>query len=83
MCASVVEVGTRLSDLVDDECLLIVNHQSTGDVPLLMTVFSHRSRPSFSQHIYWILDIMFRWTHFGIISKVRKDFFIREVLQFQ
>ena len=72
-----VELGDSLSDLESERCLLLANHQSTGDVPLLMTMMSARRRVA--DNVLWIMDAMFRWTHFGMVSQVRGDFFVESV----
>ena len=74
---AVVELGDSLSDLESERCLLLANHQSTGDVPLLMAMLSARRRAA--DNVLWIMDAMFRWTHFGVVSQVRSDFFVESV----
>lgn len=70
----VAESGADL-DLVKHEKLLIMpNHQSTADVPLLMTIFS--ARVGFCNKIMWIMDRVFKFTNFGVISWMHDDFFI-------
>ncbi|XP_043203571.1 acyl-CoA:lysophosphatidylglycerol acyltransferase 1-like [Amphibalanus amphitrite] len=69
-----VELGDSISDLESERCLLLANHQSTGDVPLLMTMLSARRRAA--DNVLWIMDAMFKWTHFGMVSQVRGDFFV-------
>ncbi|VDP07560.1 unnamed protein product [Soboliphyme baturini] len=68
--------GDDLDKYRNERCLVIVNHQSTADVPLLVTLFSVK-RPGVSSTL-WILDSMFKWTNFGLISQIHGDFFIRE-----
>ena len=74
---AVVELGDSLSDLESERCLLLANHQSTADVPLLMGMLSARRRAA--DNVLWIMDSMFRWTHFGMVSQVRGDFFVESV----
>lgn len=57
--------------------LLLPNHQSTADVPLMAAVMA--AKPGSAAGVMWILDRLFRFTHFGIISWLRGDFFICEV----
>lgn len=52
--------------------LVIANHQSTADVPLLMQTFSARSQ----YVLLWIMDVVFKWTHFGIVSQMHGDYFL-------
>lgn len=70
----VAESGDDL-DLIKQEKLLIMpNHQSTADVPLLMTIFS--ARVGFCNKVMWIMDRVFKFTNFGVISWMHDDFFI-------
>lgn len=73
----VVESGDELSVLYEKEALLLINHQSTGDVPSIMASLHGRQRVGGT--LMWIMDEMFRFTHFGAASTLRKDFFIRQV----
>lgn len=52
--------------------LLLCNHISTADVPLLMQAFS----PLTKQSLLWILDAQFKLTNFGLVSWSHEDFFI-------
>ena len=55
--------------------LLLPNHQSTADVPLLMSIFT--ARIGLTNKVMWIMDRVFKFTNFGIISWMHDDFFIR------
>ena len=79
MCVLVVEVGSDVIDLVDKECLVLINHQATGDVPILIHLFSHWGKANLITNLYWILDNMFKFTHFGLVARAREDFFILQV----
>jgi len=70
----VVESGDRLDDVCKHRLLLMANHQSTADVPILMTTFS--SRIGFCNKVMWIMDRIFKFTNFGIVSWMHDDFFI-------
>lgn len=70
----VEESGDRLDSISDSRLLLMANHQSTADVPLLMTIFS--SRIGFCNKVMWIMDRVFKFTNFGIVSWMHDDFFI-------
>lgn len=67
----VVEMGDEIERIVDDKALVMINHQSTSDVPLIMAAFDGRCR-----NVMWIMDRMFMRTNFGIVSWFHKDFFI-------
>uniref|UniRef100_A0A1B6CCX9 Phospholipid/glycerol acyltransferase domain-containing protein n=1 Tax=Clastoptera arizonana TaxID=38151 RepID=A0A1B6CCX9_9HEMI len=70
----IVEVGDDIRLCLEDRTLVIANHQSTADVPMLMATFN----PKFGvlPQIMWIMDRVFKFTNFGIVSILHKDFFI-------
>ncbi|KAG7163362.1 Acyl-CoA:lysophosphatidylglycerol acyltransferase 1-like, partial [Homarus americanus] len=70
----VVELGDDVWDLIFERTLVLFNHQSTSDVPLIMAAFN--SRKGLSNNIMWIMDHVFKFTNFGIVSWVHGDFFI-------
>ena len=55
--------------------MVLPNHQSTADVPLLMSIFT--ARIGLTNKVMWIMDRVFKFTNFGIISWMHDDFFIR------
>lgn len=71
---AVVEMGDDIQKIVNDKALMLINHQSTSDVPLIMAALDGRSR-----NIMWIMDRMFMKTNFGVVSWFHKDFFISSV----
>lgn len=52
--------------------LLLANHQSTADVPLMMQSFT--SKTEFI--LLWVMDAVFKWTNFGIVSQTHGDYFL-------
>lgn len=72
----IVEVGEDITSCLEQRCLILVNHQSTSDVPLLMTAFQNRN--GVLEGILWIMDHLFRYTNFGLVSATRGDFFITQ-----
>lgn len=76
-CYEVVEVGDDISAVEDSEAVLLCNHQSTADTPLIMIVLWPKGMCS--GKVMWIMDHIFRFTHFGLMSTIRNDFFIRQV----
>nr|XP_022899962.1 acyl-CoA:lysophosphatidylglycerol acyltransferase 1-like isoform X1 [Onthophagus taurus] len=70
----VVEVGDDISHCIDDRTLVIANHQSTADVPFLMACFN--TRKNVLPNLMWIMDRLFKFTNFGIVSVIHQDFFI-------
>jgi len=69
------ESGASLDHLQHHRLLILPNHQSTADVPLLMTIFS--SRVGFCNKVMWIMDSVFKFTNFGFCSWMHDDFFIK------
>ncbi|XP_063238581.1 acyl-CoA:lysophosphatidylglycerol acyltransferase 1-like [Bacillus rossius redtenbacheri] len=70
----VVEVGDDIRSCLEQRTLVIANHQSTADVPLLMATFN--TKRSVLPNIMWIMDRLFKYTNFGIVSVLHRDFFI-------
>lgn len=70
----IVETGDDISECRDKRTLVIVNHQSTADVPLLMANFN--TKRGVLPNIMWIMDRLFKYTNFGIVSMIHQDFFI-------
>ena len=52
--------------------LIIANHQSTADVPLMMQAFTSKSE----YNLLWVMDSVFKWTNFGLVSQTHGDFFL-------
>jgi len=75
----VVEVGDDISECISDESIVMINHQSTADVPVLMNVVSHANKGTLAQHVDYIMDVMFRFAPFGWVGIMHGDFFIRQV----
>lgn len=73
----IVEQGDDITRCLDKRTLVVVNHQSTADVPLLMAAFN--AKPNVLSNITWIMDRMFRYTNFGVVSSYHRDFFIASV----
>ena len=69
------ESGEHLDSLKHHNLLLLPNHQSTADVPLLMSIFT--ARVGLTNKVMWIMDRVFKFTNFGIVSLMHDDFFIR------
>ena len=74
---SVLEMGDDISDIYGDGTLVICNHQSTGDVPVMMHCLQNKG--DVLNRILWIMDSLFKPTHFGWVSQFREDFFIKQV----
>lgn len=78
--SAVVEVGDDISECIDEKTLVIANHQSTADVPFLMACFN--TRRNILPNLMWIMDRLFKYTNFGIVSVIHQDFFIMSVSHF-
>lgn len=53
--------------------LVISNHQETADVPLMFQMFT-----GYPQNVLlWVMDAMFKHTHFGWVSWIHGDYFIK------
>ncbi|XP_054261392.1 acyl-CoA:lysophosphatidylglycerol acyltransferase 1-like isoform X3 [Macrosteles quadrilineatus] len=70
----IVEVGDDIRQCTEERTLVIANHQSTADVPMLMATFN--PRPQVLPNIMWIMDRVFKFTNFGFVSVIHEDFFI-------
>ncbi|GAB1607888.1 acyl-CoA:lysophosphatidylglycerol acyltransferase 1-like [Argonauta hians] len=72
----IIETGDDINHILDENVLLIANHQSTADVPALMDLM--HSKANLSKQVMWIIDSTFKYTHFGLVSNLRGDFFITQ-----
>ena len=70
-------MGDDVSDIYNEHTLVMANHQSTGDVPVMMHCLQNKG--DVIDGILWIMDALFKPTHFGWVSNFRGDFFIRQV----
>lgn len=70
----IVELGDDIRTCLEDRTLVIANHQSTADVPLLMATFN--TKKNILPNLMWIMDRIFKYTNFGIVSILHEDFFI-------
>lgn len=73
---SVMEWGDDIKAVAEDESVILVNHQATGDVcTLMMCLLDKGQGPC---QMIWLMDHIFKYTNFGIVSMVHGDFFIRQ-----
>ncbi|XP_018331761.1 acyl-CoA:lysophosphatidylglycerol acyltransferase 1 [Agrilus planipennis] len=68
------EMGDDITECLEERTLVIVNHQSTADVPLLMACFN--SKKNVLPNLMWIMERLFKYTNFGVVSLMHQDFFI-------
>ena len=75
---SVKESGDilKLKAISNDEALLLCNHQSTSDIPIAM--LSLYTKGEAAGHVMWIMDHVFRLTHFGWMSQCHGDYFLKK-----
>lgn len=73
----VKESGDSLEGIMDDEAVVLVNHQSTSDVPVVMAALHNKNLVL--GKVMWIMDDIFKYTNFGWISYFHGDFFILQV----
>jgi lysophosphatidylglycerol acyltransferase 1 len=71
----IAESGDSLDACLKERILYMPNHQSTADVPFLMNIFT--SRFGFSGRVMWLMDKVFKFTNFGVVSWIHDDFFIQ------
>jgi lysophosphatidylglycerol acyltransferase 1 len=74
----VIEYGDDLSRAIRERCLVICNHQSTADVPVLCGVL--QSKGVASRKVCWVISAIFKWSPFGLVSQVW--FFFKVSLKF-
>ncbi|XP_078505867.1 acyl-CoA:lysophosphatidylglycerol acyltransferase 1 [Lissotriton helveticus] len=73
---TVVEWGDDIQAITEEEAVMLVNHQSTGDVCTLMMCLQDKG--TVVRQMMWLMDHIFKFTNFGIVSLVHGDFFIRQ-----
>lgn len=75
---TIEEVGEDISSCYKEESLVMVNHQSTADVPLLFACLTDKADGYVIQNVMWIMDKFFMYLNFGWVSVVHGDFFIKQ-----
>ncbi|KAK5606904.1 Acyl-CoA:lysophosphatidylglycerol acyltransferase 1 [Crenichthys baileyi] len=73
---TVTEWGDDVRDISEEEAMVIVNHQSTGDVCTLMMCLQDKG--TVVRKMMWLMDHVFKYTNFGLVSLIHGDFFIRQ-----
>ncbi|XP_030637963.1 acyl-CoA:lysophosphatidylglycerol acyltransferase 1 isoform X1 [Chanos chanos] len=73
---TVTEWGDDVRPISEDEAMIIVNHQSTGDVCTLMMCLQDKG--TVVRKMLWLMDHVFKYTNFGLVSLIHGDFFIRQ-----
>ncbi|CAJ0968094.1 unnamed protein product [Ranitomeya imitator] len=73
---AVIEWGDDVHTITEDEAVMLVNHQATGDVCTLMMCLQDKGLVV--RQMMWLMDHIFKYTNFGVVSLVHGDFFIRQ-----
>ncbi|XP_056118653.1 acyl-CoA:lysophosphatidylglycerol acyltransferase 1 [Rhinichthys klamathensis goyatoka] len=73
---TVTEWGDDVRPMTEDEAMVIVNHQATGDVCTLMMCLQDKG--TVVRKMMWLMDHVFKYTNFGVVSLIHGDFFIRQ-----
>ncbi|XP_012676439.1 acyl-CoA:lysophosphatidylglycerol acyltransferase 1 isoform X2 [Clupea harengus] len=73
---TVTEWGDDVKPISEEEAMVIVNHQSTGDVCTLMMCLQDKGMVV--RKMLWLMDHVFKYTNFGVVSLIHGDFFIRQ-----
>ncbi|KAK3093223.1 hypothetical protein FSP39_012890 [Pinctada imbricata] len=68
------ESGDKLNSIYKESAILLVNHQSTSDVPVVMATL--QAKDLVIGRVMWVMDYIFKFTNFGWVSVVHGDFFI-------
>ncbi|XP_061174405.1 acyl-CoA:lysophosphatidylglycerol acyltransferase 1-like [Saccostrea echinata] len=71
---TIIESGDSLEGIMNDEAVVLVNHQSTSDVPIVMSALHNKGQVI--GKVMWVMDDIFKYTNFGWISYFHGDFFI-------
>ncbi|XP_015203102.1 acyl-CoA:lysophosphatidylglycerol acyltransferase 1 isoform X1 [Lepisosteus oculatus] len=73
---TVTEWGDDVKPISEEEAMVIVNHQATGDVCTLMMCLQDKG--TVVRKMMWLMDHIFKYTNFGLVSLIHGDFFIRQ-----
>ncbi|XP_048392205.1 acyl-CoA:lysophosphatidylglycerol acyltransferase 1 [Stegostoma tigrinum] len=73
---TVVEWGDDVKAITEDEAMVLVNHQATGDVCTLMMCLQDKG--TVVRQMMWLMEYIFKFTNFGVVSLIHGDFFIRQ-----
>ncbi|XP_048840922.1 acyl-CoA:lysophosphatidylglycerol acyltransferase 1 [Brienomyrus brachyistius] len=73
---TVTEWGDDVRPISEEEAMVIVNHQATGDVCTLMMCLQDKG--TVVRKMMWLMDHVFKYTNFGLVSLIHGDFFIRQ-----
>ena len=74
----VCDTGCDVMSLLNDEAIVIVNHQSTSDVPTLM--YALQPKKNALKDVMWVQDMILKYLDFGWVSLLHGDFFLEQVM---
>lgn len=66
--------GDDISPMVGQECIVMINHQSTGDIPVVM--YALRGIRRALRDVMWVMDWILQSFCFGWVARAHGDFFI-------
>ncbi|MBN3285893.1 LGAT1 acyltransferase, partial [Polyodon spathula] len=72
----VMEWGDDVRPISEEAAVVIANHQATGDVCTLMMCLQDKG--TVVRKMMWLMDHVFKYTNFGLVSLIHGDFFIRQ-----
>ncbi|XP_041106523.1 acyl-CoA:lysophosphatidylglycerol acyltransferase 1-like isoform X1 [Polyodon spathula] len=73
---TVMEWGDDVRPISEEAAVVIANHQATGDVCTLMMCLQDKG--TVVRKMMWLMDHVFKYTNFGLVSLIHGDFFIRQ-----
>ncbi|XP_075263890.1 acyl-CoA:lysophosphatidylglycerol acyltransferase 1-like [Convolutriloba macropyga] len=74
----IYESGDNIQTVSSKRCLVLPNHQSTMDIPVLFAVF-HDKR-EVTKNVMWVSDLELMFSHIGVVCLLHGDMFIRQKL---
>ncbi|KAL3266665.1 hypothetical protein HHI36_010827 [Cryptolaemus montrouzieri] len=77
----VLETGDDITECLEERTLVLVNHQSAGDIPILLNAFIDRIQ--ILPNVMWIMDNHLKYSTFGIVCAIHRDFFIFQGKEFR
>ncbi len=72
-----IESGDDIQQYSSKRCLVLPNHQSTADIPVLFGVF--HDKLGVTSNIMWVSDLELMFSHIGVVCLFHGDMFIRQV----
>ncbi|KAK9886976.1 hypothetical protein WA026_019233 [Henosepilachna vigintioctopunctata] len=70
----VLEAGDDITECLEERTLVLVNHQSAGDIAILFSAFINKRQ--ILPNIMWILENFLKYSTIGVVCWIHHDFFI-------